>query len=69
MKKMAMGVMMIGMILACQNTTLTQQQDKNITKNQEDKQITRTSPLPKSMLPPIDVTAPTQTETATFALG
>jgi hypothetical protein len=69
MKTMAIGVMMIGVILACQNTTLTQQQDNNTIKNQENKQINRDGSIEKSVMPPIDVAAPTQTETATFALG
>jgi hypothetical protein len=69
MKTSAMGIMIIGMILACQNTTLTQPQDKNTIKSQGDSQITHIGSVPKPALPPIDLVTPTQIETATFALG
>jgi len=39
------------------------------TKERKTMTLTKTNPVPNATIPPIDASAPTETETATFALG
>ena len=63
-----------GLLAACQSTTETQveaQPDVNCTLPQEIEPMEQTehSVLSNPIIPPIDASAPTKTETATFSLG
>jgi hypothetical protein len=69
MKTIVLGVMIIGMFLGCQNSTPTASQGSNPAKGQQEAMMTRTGPISKALKPPIDLSAPANTETATFALG
>lgn len=69
MKTMALGAVIIGIVLGCQNVTSTQPQERNMAKGQQEAMMARTGPISKALKPPIDLSAPAKTETATFALG
>lgn len=65
MKIIALSVVIIGMILGCQNLA-SQSQERN---GDEKAMTARNAPTSKIMQPPIDLSAVARTETATFALG
>jgi len=63
-----------GLLAACQSTAETQveaQPDVNcsLPEEIETMDLPETSAIPDATIPPIDASAPTQTETATFSLG
>lgn len=63
-----------GLLAACQSTAETQveaQPDVNcpLPKEIEPMDLPETGAIPNATIPPIDASAPTQTETATFSLG
>ena len=63
-----------GLLAACQSTTETQveaQPDVNcaLPEEIEPMDLPETGALPDTTIPPIDASAPTKTETATFSLG
>ena len=63
-----------GLLAACQPTAQTQveaQPDVNcsLPKEIESMDLPETGALPETTIPPIDTSAPTRTETATFSLG
>ena len=63
-----------GLLAACQSTAQTQveaQPDVNcsLPKEIESMDLPETGALPNTTIPPIDASAPTKTETATFSLG
>ncbi|HUV75805.1 MAG TPA: hypothetical protein VMW00_04055 [Dehalococcoidales bacterium] len=70
-----LSMVMGGVLLAaCQSTAETQveaQPDVNCTlpKEIETMDLPETGAIPNTAIPPIDASAPTKTETATFSLG
>jgi hypothetical protein len=69
MKTIAIGVMMIGMVLACQNTSVTPlSEQKNATDRKGIKEGQAANHA-QAAKPPIDLAVPFRIETATFALG
>ena len=68
-------VLALGALLAaCQSTAQTQveaQPDVNcsLPKEIEPMDLPETGAIPNATIPPIDASAPTKTETATFSLG
>jgi hypothetical protein len=63
-----------GLLAACQSTAETQVEarpDVNCTlpKEIEPMDLPETGAIPNTTIPPIDASAPTKTETATFSLG
>jgi hypothetical protein len=68
MKTIALSVIIMGVVLGCQNSNPTQTHAMN-TADRQAEMTTGTGPTAKLMKPPIDVSAPVKTETATFAMG
>jgi len=62
-KMIVIGIAVVGLISAGLGIL------SSSTRKDERTVVTTLNPLPRATLPPIDVIAPTQTETATFALG
>jgi hypothetical protein len=69
MQALAMAFMALFLVWGCQSSGMAQQQEKNVRKSQEETNMVNKASLSKAMRPPIDLAAPTKTETATFALG
>lgn len=63
-----------GLLAACQSTAETQVEARpdvncSLPKEIEPMDLPETGALPNATTPPIDASAPTKTETATFSLG
>ncbi len=66
MQAWTMAFIVFLLVCGCQDPGMNRQQEKDATRGQE-----KTNAADKSsvMRPPIDLAAPTNTQTATFALG
>ena len=69
MQALTMAFIAFFLVWGCQNSGMTRQQENNTIKAQKETNMENKTSISTAMRPPIDLAAPTKTETASFALG